>query len=110
MAVEAYYNSGQSLEDVAKICGVAKNTLYNWVKRERANESFEDRPRSGKPRKLNEKHMDRLIELTQQHPDWTQQRFVDQMNREFEGLGLKQPCLCVTLKRARISLKETMER
>ena len=106
LAVNAYKNSSWSLDTAAAHLGIARSALQLWVKRDQDGLSLEDRPRSGRPRKLTPQQLDRLRELTDLHPDWTQQRFADELNQEFEGLGLSQVVVCLSLGRLGITLKK----
>ena len=106
LAINAYRNSDWSIETTAKNLGIAKATLQNWLDRDKQGESLEDRPRPGRPRNMSPAHTERLVELTQLHPDWTQQMFADALNQEFEELALTQPNISVELKALDISLKK----
>lgn len=110
MAIHAYKNSGRSIETTAKHLGIAKATLQEWLERDKRGESLEDRPKSGHPRRLNPQQVEYLIELTQEHPDWIQQRFADEMNQKFSDLHITQAGISDELKRAGISLKKTVAR
>ena len=106
LAINAYRNSDWSIETTAKKLGIAKATLQSWLDRDKQGESLEDRPKPGRPKVMSPAHTQRLVELTQQHPDWAQQMFADALNQEFEGLTLTQPSISVELKSLGISLKK----
>lgn len=107
-AVSVYEKTDMSLRKVAATFGISTTTLQEWRGRIKASESLEDRQRSGRPSKLKPEHIKRLIELTELYPDWTQQKFADTLNEEFEGLHVNQPMISITFKREKISLKKTM--
>lgn len=107
-AINIYEKTEMSVREVADAFGISPTTLQEWRGRVKASESLEDRHRPGRPPKLKPEHIKRLIELTQLHPDWTQQRFADTLNEEFEGLRVDQPMISTTFKREKISLKKTV--
>lgn len=106
LAVKLYRNSGWSQREAAEKLGISARTLQEWVSRDKAGDTFEDRPRSGHPRRLEPAQVERLLALTREHTDWTQQQYADQLNAEFTGLSITQPGVSLELKRARISLKK----
>ena len=106
LAINVYRNSDWSIATAAKMLGIAKATLQEWLERDQAGESLEDRSRCGRPPRLNDVQRRRLVELTEQHSDWIQQRYADALNAEFPDLHLTQPDISIELKRAGISLKK----
>jgi transposase len=108
IAVNIYNNTEMSVKEAADALGISPTTLQEWRGRVKASESLEDRHRPGRPPKLKPEHIKRLIELTQLYPDWTQQKFADALNEEFEELCVDQPMISMTFKRQNISLKKTV--
>ena len=106
LALNAYRSAGWSLAQGARHLGVSRATLTEWLRRDERGESLEDRPRSGRTPLFGDEHKARLLELAREHPDWTQQRYADALNAEFEGLGVSQPQICTALKRAGVSFKK----
>lgn len=106
LAVNTYENTTMSVRDTAAACGISPTTLQKWRGRVKADESLEDRKRSGRPPKLSPEHVKKLVELASLHPDWTQRMFADALNEEFEGISVSQPMICITFKREKISFKK----
>lgn len=108
LAVNVYKNSDWSIEVTAKNLDISARILQKWLNRSKLNKSLEDKPQTGRPRRLSEEQVQYLVKLTQDHPDWIQQAYANALNERFEGLSITQPGVSHELKRARISLKKRM--
>ena len=108
LAINVYKNSEWSIRETAKILELSPTSLHEWVKRDEAGESLEDRVRQtpAVPRRLTPEQVDALLELTEQHPDWTQQRYAERLNELFDGLSISQQGVSHELKRAKVTFKK----
>lgn len=70
LALAAVYD-GMSRADAAKVGGMDRQTLRDWVHRfnEEGPEGLTDRARSGRPRQLSETQMQELAEIVETGPD-----------------------------------------
>lgn len=61
-------HEGQSPQAVAEIMAVSQPTVYDWHHRWQANglEGLANRPKSGRPRKVDEQYVERLAEVIEQ--------------------------------------------
>lgn len=105
-AVNRYLESDESYENVSKIFGIGRVTLQNWVKREQAGQGLEKISQSGRPRKFTLEQREFLLELTQQHSDWTQERYSVELNDKFPRLNCNRANVFRTLKRLGLSFKK----
>jgi len=67
-----WLDEGRSITEVAKLCGVSRQTVYNWINyfnsRGRSKEALADAPRSGRPPVLNGERQAKLEEIMAQGP------------------------------------------
>jgi len=67
-----WLKEGHSVAAVAHLCGVSRQTVYNWIdryqRRGRSKEALEDRPRPGRPKLMSQKHLAQLEEILSQDP------------------------------------------
>jgi len=93
-AVEAYHQ-GERAEDVARIVGVAKGSLFRWVRMSQQPDGLAAKPHPGPAPRLSDQQQRRLEALLAQGADahgwhnrlWTTQRVADLIQRHF-GVSL----------------------
>ena len=105
-AVRLYEESGRGYRVVAKELGISPRTLQDWLYRKRRGESLEPGKPPGRRAVIHEAAQKRLLELIEEHDDWTQQRYADTLNAEFPDIKVSQPVVSLTLKRLGITLKK----
>lgn len=107
-AIAHYQNSSDSLQKTADIFGVSIRTLQDWRNLHKKGIDLQYRTSPGRPRKLNQEQEQRLVQLTEEFPDWTQQSFADALAEEF-ALEVNQQLISESLQRLGITIKKTVE-
>jgi len=59
----AAYNSGISASKVADIFGYNRVTIHRWVRENIANKKMSRKPGSGRPSKINEKNVKKILKI-----------------------------------------------
>jgi len=86
------HKKGKSTRDIAYLLDVSKSKAAYWVKRYKENKSLRNKPRSGKPSKLNKAELNSLKEALLDFPParyggeslgWTTKMAIDYVKRQF---------------------------
>lgn len=105
-AIAHYENSSDSLQKTADIFGVSIRTLQDWRTLHQKGIDLQYQTSPGRPKKLNPQQEQRLAQLTEEFPDWTQQSFADALAKE-AGIKINQQLVSETLQRLGITLKKS---
>ena len=74
----ALYEAGcKSVHKLRKISGLPRSTIYRLIARFQAAGSFQRKPGSGRPRKLEANDRRRLAQLASVHPNWSAKQLGD---------------------------------
>ncbi|WJW76706.1 IS630 family transposase [Thiohalobacter sp. IOR34] len=112
--------NGESPEDVARILGISRVTIYNWLAlyRRGGPDALDARKRGGRKRKLDAKSMEWLYEaITRKTPDqyrfpfvlWTS-RLVGELIKEQLGISLSKASVCRLLNQLGLSAQRPLMR
>jgi transposase len=77
VAICGAVTAGQSISAVAQLFGIARVTVYRTVQRYAELNSFKNRARSGRPRKLTPRDERYLLQLVRRFPKITWRKLVD---------------------------------
>lgn len=93
-------------KDICKIFGIGKNTLFDWIKRDKNGELAPSKNTFRKPQKLNPIELKNYVE---QNPDLTIKQIADQFNVWPQAVFYRLNKLKYTYKK-RLSLQREMSR
>lgn len=79
--IDTYQNTGISQRALAQRFGVALSFVTKLLKQWRETGTLEAKPRPGRPRKVNQEHEKILIELVEEHNDWTLAEYQEELEK-----------------------------
>lgn len=79
-AVQAYEDDEGTYAEVAERFSISVPTLQRWVSRARTTGSVEALPKGGG--NFSQVDVELLLELVEEHPDWTTDELTNEYNRE----------------------------
>ena len=103
--VEAYFQGGNSIRKVAKLFSMSKDTVQSYIKKYRETQDLTPlKPGTKKVSKL-EEHRDFILNMVQQHPDWTLNQYCDYL-AEHRNVDASGSIMSRFLQKEEITLKK----
>ena len=96
--IVAFLEAGLSIAEAARIFGVSRPTIYNWVRKKKDLGSLKDKPPARPWRKLDPQA---LMLLVEKHPDWT----LEEYGKHF---GIKPSSMFNAFRRLKITRKKRL--
>jgi len=105
--VAAYRRGGVTYDEVAERFSVGRASVSRWLRRERETGSVEPLPHGGgQPRRIQGKHEKIVERLVQEHPDWTEAEFADEL-RKRHGLDVSAVTVGRAIRRLGYTVKKS---